>query len=133
MGHFSEQKTHSGTKGWTYPQLLEMYFWGKGADEIRRQPREAFVMQYLKSGRISKNPAVKAALSKWWAGALNGTNELRLLDALGKEMRDEYKKIFGVVGPMMPSDSSGSPMFETGELKDATAYRHTRNKQIKEG
>lgn len=130
VGHFVEQGNHSDSK-LTYPDLLSIWAHGvaKNNEGVIRNP-----LAILESG--INNPELKAKLSSdidaWSSSALKNSASEALFDSLGESVKDFYKNIFGVVGPLMPPDSTNTPMLETGELRDATAYK-TKNGKIKEG
>lgn len=133
IGHFTEQGLHSS--GLTYPHLLAVWDFGvvEGQEGVQRRPLLNFSFEQVQSGELTNSPEFKQAMNEWARNALNTNADEELLDDVGKLARDKYKEVFGKIGRFMPPDSTGTPMFETGELKSATAYRTSKNKQIKEG
>ena len=134
VGHFKEQGTH-GDSDLTYPELLAIWATGQayGNEGIIKNPKANFMLS-LQRGDVTKSSEFKAAMRKWAKNALQTSSNVPLLDAIGKLTVDQYREVFGIVGPFMPSKGSNTtPMLDTHELAMATAYRTSKNKTIKEG
>ena len=134
VGHFKSQGVHYS--GMTYPELLLFWFVGvesEGASgRIRQDVRSQFVFEYFNGNRINQDPLIKTAINDWSKNAMVKGNPTKFLDTVGKILRDEYKTTFNVrQGPFM--NGTVTPLFETGELAEATAYRTSKSKTIKEG
>ena len=132
VGHFKEQGNHSDSP-FTYPQILSMWQFGvvQGHEGTVRSPLMAYAMK-IQNRELTSSPEFKSAMNRWSKNALKPTSDDVLLEEVGRATREQYKAVFGVVGPHMPPDSTGTPMLETGELREATGYRTSKNKSIRE-
>lgn len=130
VGHFASQGTHSS--GMTYPELLALWDYGvvEGHEGTVRSPLLAYDFDLRAGGDKS---AMNQSVKQWSRNAEKPSANLQLLSGIGDAGRQSYKDKFGIVGLFMPPDSTGTPMFETGELKQSTAYKTTIDKVVKEG
>ena len=133
VGHFQSQGLHYS--GMTYPELLQ--FWAIGVAKegtggrIRQDVRAQFSFKFMNTKRVAKDPVLKAALSKWAKNADKGIPTASLLDEVGNRLRQEYRTFFNVIAsPHMKG--TATPLFETGELAESTAYRTSKDRSIKE-
>lgn len=134
VGHFASQGTHYS--GMTYPDLLRYWVIGVKIEgqggRMRQDVLSQFIHMYLNSKQMSRDLRVESAIKRWLKTALHQDNSKKLLDDVGEILRDEYKTHFNkTAAPFMASGSS-TPLFETGELADATAFRTSKNPSIKE-
>lgn len=120
VGHFADQGTHSGSN-LTYPELLALYAFGVVEGQPIRNPLLAFDRQEIDTKNI--NSKLAPAMKLWAKTSTQSTSDEKLLNDLGTIISEDYKEVFGVTGPLMPPDADGTPMFETGELKDKTTYK----------
>lgn len=132
VGHFAEQGLHYS--GMTYPQLLAFWFTGVSQEgsksKLRQDARGQFIFNYLLSRGIATDLKMKLAMKKWAARAISGDNTATLLDDIGKILRQEYSLTFNVKeGPHMLGTET--PLFETGDLQGATAYKTSKSLKAK--
>ncbi len=133
VGHFRSQGTHSDS-GLTYPELLALWHYGavEGQEENIRSPLLNFEFTELQTRKLSSSPEFKIAMNKWAKNVLTASSDDQLLEDVGMLAAKRYQAVFGVVGQFMPPDSTGTPMLESGELKDATAYKTSKSNVVKE-
>lgn len=129
IGHFEQQGLHSDS-GMTYPELMAGHHFGIFDDQPPKSPLMAFTQ--LELPKIRNTVDWKAIFNKWSKNVLKANSSDELLNDVGRLLREDYKAIFGIVGPYMPPDATGTPMYETGELLAAAAYRTSKDNIIKE-
>ena len=136
VGHYESQGMHSS--GMSFVDLLNLWSQGvifesedRGGYVVRQDVRKQFIMDYVKTNKLSRDKKVDAAILKWGQTLDKQTATADLLDSIGEVLRSEYKDKFNnVASPFM--DATSTPLFETGELASATAYKHTKNNTVKE-
>lgn len=132
FGHYESQGLHYSKL--TYPALLSV--WAVGGPQaitgvgtgVVRNPRAAAnvrMREWLRDAELRK------AFMRWMGTKPSATTTRKLLNDFGAFLRDNYKEIFGRVGPFMPPDSTGTPMFEIGDLKNKTAYKTSLDRKPK--
>ena len=124
VGHFGDSGVHYS--GLTYVELLRM--WARGIESkgvggrIIQDVRKQFIFKFLMSGEAKRHPQIMAAVARWFNGADQANLVDYLLNALGHALVDEYRDMFNVKqGPFM--DGTDTPLFETGDLQEATKYK----------
>lgn len=122
VGHFEEQGLHRSKL--TYPTLLALFHRGAVPNQPPRMILHALYMALNNLG--SKE---MAAIRNRWKKSGDARAALR---EVGEHIAKKEKRLFGVVGPYMPTDNSGTPLVETGDLRDRTAYRTTLDPKITE-
>jgi len=129
VGHFASQGKHYS--GYTYPELLQ--FWVSELAPVKQDVRAQFVFDHVRDGNILKIPEVKSALDKWAATPnRNQADNETLLDKIGRALRLKYQVEFNVLqGPHMIGTET--PLYESGELAESTAYRTSISNKVKEG
>lgn len=127
IGHYDDQGLHSDTD-LTYPDLLRIWSVGMahGHEGIVKRPLEAFTVGQLQSGKFENSWEFKQAINNWYKSLDKGTAANLFAEAIGQAGENRYKDVFGIIGPFMPTDADGTPMYETGELAEATTHRVKR-------
>ena len=126
FGHYRIQGKH--TSGMTYPELLAL--WAVGGPDFDQPPRNSREAARLRLSEWVNDPVMKKAFTEWSREDNTSTNPDQMLASFGLFLRDNYRTLFGVVGPHMPPDSTGTPLKETGELKSVAAYKVGNNKPV---
>lgn len=132
IGHFQSQGTHYS--GMTYPELLQ--FWARGIEaegvsgRLIQDARAQWVTEDFLTHEVSRNLKIKTALDKWYRNLDKSNPASDLLDEVGVTLREEYKDVFGIFkGPYMAGTET--PMLMTGDLKEHTAYKTSKDNTIK--
>jgi hypothetical protein len=133
VGHFQRQGKHYS--GLTYPQLLKFWMTGvtpDGKSVPIKNVKAQFNYMIQRSG-FSRQFMME--LKDW-----NKTSHLKkntvnkLLILLGRAAKEDYKDLFGMRSfPFMPqttSDDHSTPLYETGDLADNTAYRTSKGRRV---
>jgi hypothetical protein len=134
VGHFSEQGKHYS--GYTYPELMALHH-NPRANGFDFPPRPVLDILFAKNLNLDSQ-GIKRILSQYRKMELNENANNFLLDSIGKYLREQEKKIFGS-SELAPNAEStqeqkgkNSPLIDTGDLRRKTAYRTSKNKEIKE-
>lgn len=123
VGHFAEQGQHYSKL--LYSELMALWHMGK----VPNQPARMLMSVLYAKLQNLEHPTIRKARDEWKrTGNTNG-----LLDRMGRELRAMEKGLFGAVSEQMPPDSTGTPLVETGSLRDKTAYKTSKNSNIQEG
>jgi hypothetical protein len=132
IGHFTSSGLH-GESDLTYPELLKGWAMGVFQEGVKKDPMSAFEFLVVRNKSMFKNPRVKAVYKKWYNNLLSPRANENFLDEMGKVLREEYASMFGKAGYLMPIVGNNTmPLQDTGELKSATAYKTSYDKQVKE-
>ena len=122
-GHFASQGEHSSL-GMSYAEAMAYFH------RNFQFPRKILSLLYFEM-RDLKTPEMMAIKKQWLAHP----DAEATLSAIGTLLRDKEVAMFGVVNePFMPAagDTKKTPLVETGELRDKTAYRTSLKGDIKE-
>lgn len=125
VGHFGSQGFHYS--GYTYVELLQKYHFGL----IPGQPAKRILAAlYFKMFDLNTTE-IKSIRRKFLRGELPARQTLREMAI--HIAREEYS-LFGKVGQDMPAegDSKRTPLYETGELRDKTAFRTSMDGDVEE-
>lgn len=135
VGHFDEQGKHYS--GLTYPELMAVHN-NPVAHGLDWPPRPVLDILAHKNRKLD-SPQIKRILKKYSRLEPSEINNAMLLDEIGQFLREEEKKIFGS-GELAPNSpvtvaqkGSNNPLIDTGDLRNKTAYRTSKDKTIKEG
>lgn len=123
-GWFEEQGPHETSKHLTYPELANLQATGGGGKFI---PRDITLVSMIHADLINQ-PLAKRAFDKWLQDPTQDP-EKTLLDAVGRSMMEEVKKLFGSVY-LHPTEGNPNPLIDSGALQAATSYK-TKNGPIK--
>lgn len=129
VGHFQEQGIHTGS-GLTYVELMKKHHYGYEFDGKTVPARRVLdVLGFRVKSYMSTQG--KAHFLKWAKTSNTDSSRMLLLTGIGKDLRDIEKSIFGIPSQFIPSNApltialkgDNSPMFDSGELMEATAYK----------
>lgn len=124
IGHFASQGEHS--RGLQYVELL--YIWANGIAHNNegqiQHPLAQFIFQDIQTGKFIKSPLFQSAIKDWYKGLDKASAASKFAKTVGVLGEEEYKKIFNVSSsPHMSMEDNTSPMYETGELMEATTHK----------
>lgn len=126
FGHFDSSGVH--TSGELITDILKQYAFGLMTGQPARDIKGAAL---VKNAMFLNDPRVKR-IKKMLSGELGSIPSVPdILDELGEAFVDIYKGMFGKVGILMPPDKDGTPLLETGEIRDATSYRTSKNRTVR--
>lgn len=134
IGHFGPEK-HSDTD-LTYAELMAIHH-NPTANGLSWPPRPVLDILFAKNLNLD-SPAIKKIIKKYNKMDPSDATNRMLLDELGEYFREEEKKIFGSseLAPNAPATiaqkGSNNPLIETGELREKTAYKTSKDNQVKE-
>ncbi len=130
IGHFVSSGTHSSDPSLTYVELMIIYALGLNNEGVIRNP-----LQTLRDIEFStaNKPSFTTFLEKWATKIPSEITNEKLLEEFGEKIREDYYDLFGVVGMNMPSDSTGTPLLETGELRSKVSYKTTKGEVREHG
>jgi hypothetical protein len=129
VGHFQEQGNHS-TAGISYVEMMKKHHTGYEFDGHRvpsRMIRDVF--GHTIGGDMKG--VIKSHFMQWGKVPNTHGSRMLLLTGIGKDMREREKSIFGVPSSKIISNSPvteaikghNSPLVDSGELMEATAYK----------
>lgn len=126
VGHFQEQGLHYS--GFSYPELMAFHHTGgdpnNGSPVI---PRKLLDILWARHRNLEKNPQIKAAFTRWRKRPLSEESNKKLLDEIGRVIAKLEKAMFGDPLALPTNGSNLSPLVDTGDLRDHTAYKTSRN------
>lgn len=128
VGHWTEQGVHYS--GMTYVELLE--YWAAGDGGVVQDVRSQFIFDQINNKDLERNSKLIDALTQWVRQTTSRNPNNALIESLGQTIREEYVNTFNDrQSPYM--NGTETPLFETGDLANATGYKTSVNKTIKEG
>lgn len=134
VGHFKKQGRHPS--GFTYAELMAIHHNGSNPSGTTSvPPRPVLDLLFFRNQKLT-DPIFKQAFKEWKNRALSMRSNDKLLEELGRILRDKEKEIFGssALAPnAVPPKDRNEPLVASGELRSKVAYRASTNKQIKEG
>jgi hypothetical protein len=134
VGHFASQGKHYS--GYTYPELMALHH-NPRTNGFDFPPRPVLDILFAKNLNLNSQ-GIKRILSQYRKMELNQNANKFLLDAIGKYLRNQEKRIFGSSDLAPNAESTAerkgknSPLIDTGDLRRKVAYRTSKNKEIKE-
>lgn len=133
VGHFAAQGSPSSNPDISYPDLLNIWHLGaaQGSYGVVKSPLYAFINSYINSGEFSRNVVIRRVFKDWAKVSTTSNTSTSLLSNLGEALMNEYYKVFGRVGQLMPPNSKGKAMDWTGDLKSKVAFRTSKEPTIK--
>jgi hypothetical protein len=120
----------------SYVEMLELFATGNtrmgvNRDGAIRNIRALFLLQ-----NPNPNDFKSWFASDWnrfYRSRMSDRDVEELLENMGRGIAVEYQKLFGEVDqPLMQPDSDFTPLYETGELADKTAFRTSISKIVEE-
>jgi hypothetical protein len=134
VGHFQESGIHEPS-GMPYVKLLEMWAagvvneYGDGQELLVQDIRRQVKFDQFDNAQFSRNRELKKALDRYASQLFQGKVADEVAEGIAKILAREYKMAFGVQGEHM--DATDTPLYDTGELADATSYKTSLNPRIK--
>ncbi len=134
VGHFAAQGSVTSNPNISYPDLLQIWHLGaaQGSYGVVKSPLYAFINSYLNSGEFSRDVVIRRVFKDWAKVSTTPNTSSSLLSNLGEALMNEYYKVYGRVGQLMPASSRGKAMDWTGELKSKVSFRTSKSPIIKE-
>lgn len=134
VGHFKSQGTHPS--GFTYAELMAIHHnGGNPSGKAPLPPRPVLDLLFFKNAKLT-DPKIKMAIKSWGNRPLSTSSNDKLLEDIGRILRDKEKAIFGsssLAPNAVPPKDRNSPLVDTGDLKSKTAYMVSTNKIVQEG
>jgi hypothetical protein len=125
VGHFQRQGKHYS--GLTYPQLLKIWeVGGPNGTGFIKSSKKQFMLRFNKIVEDRKYQSVISQFNE--KTHLKSTGVNKFLNMIARIVKEDYKDIFGIrSSPHMPGDT---PLYETGDLADNTAYRTSKGRRV---
>lgn len=130
VGHFQEQGNHSQT-GISYVNMMKMHHTGYEFDGKTVPSRMVLTVLGISIGGNLKG-VIKSHFLKWGKVPNTFNSRMLLLNGIGKDLREAEKSIFGIPSQFIPmnapmtvrfKEGRNTPLVDSGELRDATAYK----------
>ena len=131
VGHFQEQGNHSEA-GISYVALMKKHHTGYEFDGNSVPARPIRDVLGFKLMGNSYKATIKKYFMDWGRVPNTFNSRMLLLNGIGKDMRETEKDIFGTHSSKIPAnaeltialkDGRDTPMVDSGELREATAYK----------
>ena len=131
VGHFKESGSHPDSEA-LFVEILQGWAMGAFQAGVIKNPLAAFAPQ-VRSGDILNDADVKRAYRRFSKNLTRPNAAKQFLEEVGITIREEYASLFGVEGYLMPViGSNETPLFDTGALAAATAYKSSFDNIVKE-
>jgi len=139
VGHFLEQGNHSEADHLTLVDLMRMHSTGYETGGVSVPPRPILAI-FLASIKNKLPPPANAAIDSFLKTTVSQGDVLELLNTVGAALRAKEKSIFGHSPPLTSNSKNvikhkgnrNTPMVDSGELKERTAYKTSIDKKVRE-
>lgn len=130
VGHFKEQGLHKS--GFSFPELMAFHHnGGTPTGDAYVVPRPLLDLFFEKHRHSMFNDRViKAAFTRWKKRTPSEESNKKLLADIGRRIAKLEKDAFGDPS-LLPVTNNPTPLVDTGELRNAVAFRTSLDKRIR--